>query len=132
MNDPAPWSLDRDPPRDESLGRLLRAVEGTPPGAAVDWERLHAAVMRGAARQWWDVVVQWARFAAVASVAAMLVSVMLLWRSGPDPAELTLGADVAPESVALARVVAAYPDDAVLSTLLQTVRNDEFISWSAQ
>ena len=132
MNDPSRWSLDQDPPRDESLGRLLRAAEGTPPGADVDWERLHAAVMRAAARQWWDVVVQWGRFATAASVAAMLVIGALLWRSGPDPAELTLAADVAPESVALARVVAAYPNDAVLTTLLQTARYDEFTSWGAQ
>ena len=68
MNDPSRWSLDQDPPRDESLARLLRAADGAVPGADVDWVRLQAAVMRDVepasgpprdvGREWWDVVVQ--------------------------------------------------------------------------
>jgi hypothetical protein len=142
MNDPSRWSLDQDPPRDESLGRLLRAADGSTPGADVDWERFRAAVMRGAVsvarparaggREWWEVVVQWRRVAAAASIAATLAAGALVWRAGGGTTEVTLSGDDPPESVALARVVAAYPDEAVLSSLLQTARADELTSWGEQ
>ena len=48
MNDPALWSHDQDPPRDDALARQLRAADGTAPGQNVDWERLRTAIMRGA------------------------------------------------------------------------------------
>jgi hypothetical protein len=140
MNDPALWSHDQDPPRDDALARQLRAADGAAPGQDVDWERLRTAIMRGAARaggpaarlppgEWWDVVVRWRQVAAAASVAAMLAAGALVWRSGGGAEEFAVGDDTAPESVALARVVAAYPDDAVLVSLLETARNDEFTSW---
>lgn len=142
MNDSTRWSLDRDPPRDESLGRLLRRAEGTAPGADVNWERLRAAVMRSAmsaagaateaGREWWEVVFQWRRTAAAASVAAMLAAGALLWNAGSGSEELALAGEDAPESVALARVVASFPDEAVLSSLLQTARTDELIAWGSQ
>ena len=142
MNDPSQWSLDQDPPRDDGLARLLRAADGPTPGAEVDWERLHAAVMRGATaqmgagpaappREWWDVLVQWRRVAAAASVAAMLAAGALVWRAESGTEELAV-ADAAPESVALARVVAAYPDEDVLSSLLQATRTDELTSWGVK
>jgi hypothetical protein len=135
------WSLDRDPPRDEALGRLLRSADG-PALNDMDWERLHAAIMRAAgasagvvpaesSREWWRVLVQWRRLAAAASVAAILVAGMLEWR-GESSSQTRELRDAAPESVALARVVAAYPDDDVLSSLLQTAGNDELASWEAQ
>ena len=136
MNDPSHWSLDQDPPRDEALARLLRAADDPAPGAEVDWERLHAAILRRAApgatapREWWDVVVQWRRVAAAAGVAALAAGV-LLWRADSAGSELAL-IDAAPESMALARVVAAYPDEAVLTSMLQGDRNDEFTSWGVQ
>ena len=140
MNDPARWSHDQDPPRDDALVRQLRAADGAAPGQDVDWERLRTAIMRGAARgggpgarlppgEWWDVVVRWRQVAAAASVAAMLAAGALVWRSGGGAEEFAVGDDTAPESVALARVVAAYPDDAVLVSFLETARNDEFTSW---
>jgi hypothetical protein len=143
MNDPAYWSHDQDPPRDDALARQLRAADGTAPGQDVDWERLRTAIMRGAARaggpaarlppgEWWDVVVRWRQVAAVASVAAMLAAGALVWRSGGGAEEFAVGEDTAPESVALARVVAAYPDDAVLVSFLETAHNDEFTSWGAR
>jgi hypothetical protein len=142
MNDPRRWWPKQDPPRDDALARLLRQADTPPPGADVDWERLHTAVMRGAVsrggiaaapqREWWDVVVQWRRVAAAASVAAMLGAGALLWSTGPDSPELASGDDAAPESLALARVVAAYPDDAVFTSLIQTARNDDFTSWGDQ
>ena len=143
MNDPAYWSHDQDPPRDDALARQLRAADGTVPGQDVDWERLRTAIMRGAARaggpaarlppgEWWDVVVRWRQVAAVASVAAMLAAGALVWRSGGGAEEFAVGEDTAPESVALARVVAAYPDDAVLVSFLETAHNDEFTSWGAR
>jgi hypothetical protein len=141
MNDPSHWSFDQDPPRDDALARLLRAADSSA-GGAVDWERLHTAVMRAATassgaapaaaqRPWWDMLVQWRRFAAAASVAAMLAAGGLVWRAESGASELDVG-DAAPESVALARVVAAYPDDDVLTSLLQTARNDDLASWEAQ
>ncbi len=131
MNDPSRWSLDQDPPRDDALARLLRAADHPAPEAEVDWERLHAAILRRAApREWWDVVVQWRRVAVAAGVAALAAGV-LLWRAESAGSELAL-ADAAPESAALARVVAAYPDEAVLTSLLQADRNDEFTAWGVQ
>jgi hypothetical protein len=141
MTDEPRWSLDRDPPRDEALGRLLRSAGG-PPTNDVDWERLHAAILRAARvsagvapavspREWWGVLVQWRRMAAAASVAAMLAAGALEWRGESSMQTLELR-DAAPESVALARVVAAYPDDDVLSSLIQTTGNDELASWGAQ
>ena len=141
MNGPSHWSFDQDPPRDDTLARVLRAGDRSA-GGAVDWEQLHAAIMRAAAassgaapvtaqRPWWDVLVQWRRFAAAASVAAMLAAGGLVWRGESGASDLDVG-DAAPESVALARVVAAYPDDDVLTSLLQTARNDDLASWGAQ
>ena len=138
MNDPSGWPLDHDPPRDDTLARLLRAADQPPPGADVDWDRLHGTIARRAGlrgapapREWWDVVVQWRRLAVAASVAAMLATAVLLSRSDSADTELTL-TDAAPESAALARVVAAYPDDAVLTSMLEESRTDEFTSWDTQ
>ena len=135
------WSLDRDPPRDEALGRLLRSADGPTPND-MDWERLHAAIIRaagvspgvapaGSSREWWGVLVQWRRLAAAASVAAMLAAGALEWRGESSTQTLALR-DAAPESVALARVVAAYPDDDVLNSLIQAAGSDEIASWGAQ
>jgi hypothetical protein len=141
MNDPRRWSPEQDPPRDDTLARLLRQAEGAR-GADVDWERLRAAVMRGAAspdrmvagppRDWWDVVAQWRRVAVAASVAAMLGTGAALWSTGLGSSELASGDEAAPESLALARVVADYPDDAVFTSLIQTAGNDDFTSWGDQ
>jgi hypothetical protein len=137
MNDSSRWSLDQDPPRDDALARLLGTADQPPPGADVDWERLHGAIVREAGlgrgsaatpRAWWDVVVQWRRLAAAASIATLLAAAALLWRTGPADGDLAL-TDATPESAALARVVAAYPDDAVLTSMLEQARTDEFTSW---
>ena len=130
------WSFNDDPPRDEALARLLRAGIPPVPEQEVAWDELHGAILRAArtapaARQWWDVVLEWRRVAIAASVAAMLAAGALLWQAGwgtDDEVALAAGA-AAPESVALARVVAAYPDDAVLTSLLQTAREDELTDW---
>jgi anti-sigma-K factor RskA len=135
MKDSSRWSLDQDPPRDDALARLLAAADQPPPGADVNWERLHGAIVRRAnlrgltaPREWWDVVVEWRRLAAAASIAALLAAAALLWQSDRSDAELAL-TDVAPESAALARVVASYPDDAVLTSMLEQSRTDEFTAW---
>ena len=137
MNDSSRWSLDQDPPRDEALARLLGAADQPPPGSDVDWERLRGAIVREAglgwgppstSREWWDVLVQWRRLAAAASIAALLAAAALLWRADSSDADLVL-TDAAPESAALARVVAAYPDDAVLTSMLEQSGTDEFTSW---
>ena len=142
MNDPALWSHDQDPLRDDALARHLRSADGAALDQDVDWERLRTAIMRGAARaggpvarlprgEWLDVVVRWRQVAVAASMAAMLAAASLVWRSGGG-VEFAVGEDTAPESVALARVVAAYPDDAVLVSFLEAARNDEFTSWVAR
>lgn len=139
MNDPNRWSLDEDPPRDAALARLLRAADGAGE-SGVDWEGLRAAILRGAAGagrglasdgsgQWWDVVLEWRRVAVAASVAAMLAAGALLWRTGAGADGPALAADTAPESVALARLVAAYPDDSVLTSLLATAGDDALTNW---
>ena len=142
MNDPTRWSLDQDPPRDEALARRLRAAEGVAPGHDPDWERLRAAIMTSAgpvgaapirpASEWLDVVVGWRRAAAAASVAAILAAGALVWQSGSAAEELAIGEEIAPESVALARVVADYPDDAVLVSFMENARNDELTSWGSR
>jgi hypothetical protein len=138
MTDPAHWSLDQDPPRDSALAQRLRSAEGAAPDADIDWDRLLSAIMaaagsrpgvHGTQREWWDVVVQWRRAAVAASVAAILGAGTLVWRGGPAAEELAIGEGTAPESVALARVVADYPDDAVLVSFLDNARADEFTSW---
>jgi hypothetical protein len=136
MNDPSRWSLDQDPPRDDALARLLAAADQPRPGADVDWERLGNTIVRradlrkavSAPREWWDVVVQWRRLAAAASIAALLAAAALLWQTDAADPDLAL-TDAAPESAALARVVAAYPDDAVLTSMLEQSRTDEFTAW---
>jgi hypothetical protein len=136
MNDPSRWSLDQDPPRDDALAQLLAAADQPRPGADVDWERLRNTIVRRAdlrgsvssPREWWDVVVQWRRLAAAASIAALLAAAALLWQTDASDADLAL-TEAAPESAALARVVAAYPDDAVLTSMLEQSRTDEFTSW---
>jgi len=139
MNDSTHWSFDDDPPRDPALARLLSA--GTPPVPEheVAWDRLHGAILGAAgtlpgARRWWDVVLEWRRAALAGSVAAMLAAGALLWRAGAGTEDdLALAADAAaPESVALARVVAAYPDDAVLASLLQSAREDVLTDWGTR
>ena len=107
----------------------------------MDWERLHAAVMRGVARagpggvtgaprEWLDVVVRWRQVAAAASVAAILGAGALLWSGGLGSSDADVDDETAPESVALARVVADYPDDAVFTSMIQAARTDEFTGWS--
>ena len=133
------WSFNDDPPRDEALARLLRTGIPPVPEHEVAWDELHGAILRAAraapgARQWWDVVLEWRRVAVAASVAAMLAAGALFWQAGGGTNdEVALAAEAAaPESVALARVVAAYPDDAVLTSLLQTAREDELTDWGSR
>jgi hypothetical protein len=139
MNEPMHCSPDLDPSRDPALARLLRAAESAPAVDDVDVERLRAAVMRRAVssggarpdapREWWDVVVQWRRLAAAASLAAILGAGALLWGADDDSADSALAEAAAPESVALARVVGDYPDDAVFTSFIQTAGSDELSSW---
>jgi hypothetical protein len=130
MSDEIRW--DQDPPPDESLARVLRAG-GAAPIEAVDWERLCQCVMRGAAsepgraRDWWEVVAQWGRVAMAASLAAMLVSGVLLWRAIAASAEPEVAA--APESIAVARAASAYPDEIAFASLVRTEHHDEFTTW---
>ena len=75
---------------------------------------------------------QWRRVALAASAAAILAAAAAVVAAPTRPAaELSL-TDAAPESAALARVVAAYPDEAVLTSMLEDRRNDEFTSWDTQ
>jgi len=132
---PSHWSLDTDPPRDETLAGLLRSADAAGPGA-VDWNGLHARILRAAgmaagapaAREWWDVVAQWRRVAVAASVAAILAAGTLLWRIGEGETEFSLN-DATPETAALARVVVAYPDEAVFTSMVEDAGTDELAAW---
>ncbi len=142
MTDEPRWLLDRDPPRDEALGRLMRLGGAPVPAEAVNWEGLSRGIMRrardarssvpGLSPYWWDAVAQWGRLAAVASLAALLAIGILLSQGSPSSAEQEATAGLSPESVAIARVVAAFPDDAVLTSLVQTAHQDEFTSWGTK
>lgn len=74
---------------------------------------------------------QWRRVAAAASVAAILGAGALVWGDGFDTSEQAV-VDDAPESMALARVVAAYPDEIVFTSMIQTARTDLIISGDDQ
>jgi hypothetical protein len=130
MSDEIRW--DRDPLRDEGLARILRAGNAAVPQDTVDWERLCRNVMRGAANSaalnWWEFVAQWGRVAVAASLAAMILSGFLLWQmiAGPPEPEL---ATAAPESIAVARVASAYPDETTFASLVRTEHHDEFTTW---
>ena len=52
----------------------------------------------------------------------------LLWSGGLGSSDADVDDATAPESVALARVVAEYPDEAVFTSMIQDARNDEFTS----
>jgi hypothetical protein len=134
MNDEMHRSTDRDPPPDEALGRVLRAGGADIPAGAVEWQRLRREIMRramsgGRSRDWWEFVVQWGGVAAAASLGAILLSGLLLWQEVSGPGEAS---SAAPESIAIARVAAAYPDETVFSSLVQTEHSDEFTSWDTR
>jgi len=130
MNDEIRW--DHDPPRDEGLGRLLRAGDSPSLYFAVDWERLCRNVMRGAANSvvpnWWEFVAQWGRVAVAASVAAMILSGVLIWQVVAGSPETELATAV-PESIAVARAASAYPDETTFASLVRTEHHDEFTTW---
>jgi anti-sigma-K factor RskA len=135
---PSRWSLDEDPPRDVALARLLRSADPPAGPRPVDWDRLHTRILAAAGRavrgpaagEWWDVVAQWRRGAVAASVAAILAAAAL-WQMERSEAEVSL-TDAAPETAALARVVVAYPDEAVFSTMVQDGRTDELVAWESR
>jgi hypothetical protein len=134
MSDEMRW--DRDPPRDEALARLLRAGDAAIPYRAVNWARLSDEVMRRARAGtagglWWECIAGWGRIAAAASIAAILVSGLLLWRTitSMPPAESVAAV---PESVAIARVATSYPVEPTFASLVQTEHHDEFTTWGAR
>jgi hypothetical protein len=120
---------NHDPSRDEWLARILRAAGGTVPYESVHWSRLRSNVLRRAAERaapgWWDVMAGWSRLAAAASIAAMLLSALLYWRAAPV-SSLPDSVAAAPESVAIARVATAYPDEPAFASLVQVEHRDEF------
>jgi hypothetical protein len=134
MSDETRW--DQDPPSDELLARLLRAGGAAVPDGVVDWERLCRNVMRSATGKgvgesdWWEVVAQWGRVAMAASLAAMLLSGLLLWQAMAGPSEPA--AIATPESIAVARAVSAYPDETAFASLVRTEHHDEFTAWGTR
>jgi hypothetical protein len=141
MIDDVRWSQDHDPDPDPALTRMLRAAGGEAPVDAVDWERLHGRVMERAAGpirrrspqpgEWYEIAARWIPVAAAAVLVAVLLSgVMVATTPGAlDPAETE---NQSPEAMAVARVVAAYPDDAVLASLMGTTTADELAEWSPE
>ncbi len=134
MNDETRWDID--PPRDEALGHLLHEGGAAMPVSAVNWSRIRREVMRRVAGQavggdWWEFVAGWGRVAVAASVAAMLVSVLLLWRAGSSSLE-PLAAAAVPESIAIARVATDYPVETAFASLVRTEHHDEFTTWGVR
>ena len=131
MSDDFGWSRDSDPPADPALTRLLQAATGDV-APDVNWERLHARVMEGAVAQlrsrredeWYDIVARWSPMAAAAILAAVLLggAVIAATSGSIDPAAVE---SEAPEAIAVARVVASYPEDAVLASLMDDATDDQ-------
>jgi len=133
MSDEMRW--DEDPPRDEALARLLRAGDAAVPYRTVNWARLSTEVMRRARAavpggDWWECIAGWGRIAVAASVAAILLSGLMLWRISSMPAGEAVG--TAPESVAIARVATAYPVETAFASLVRTEHHDEFTTWGVR
>lgn len=135
MSDQIRW--DKDPERDEALGRILRAGDTAVPHLHVNWDRLRLEIMRRVGGQgsrpgdWWEFIAQWGRVAVAASVAAMLFSSILLWRAisaSPVPEAMAIAA----ESVAIARAATAYPDEPAFASLVETEHHDEFTTWGVR
>jgi hypothetical protein len=125
--------MSADPRRDPDIARMLRAAGDAPILPAEEGERLVAAVMaavraevaRGAPPvSWWEVAARWLPAAAAAGVAAVLLSGAVILAAGRS------GADSAPETAAVAQVLASYPDDSVLATLLAGAAPDDLAPWS--
>jgi hypothetical protein len=138
MSDDVPWSRDHDPSPDPILARMLRAAEGEAPMDPVDWERLHARVMERAAghmrstwrpESWYEVAARWTPLAAAAVLGAVLLGGALV---ASTSGSLDQAESQAPEAIAVARVVAAYPNDAVLASLIDSETGDEVSEWSAE
>ena len=126
--------MSADPGRDPAIARILRAAGDTPSLSAGESERLQAAVMAAVRAEvargippasWWDVAARWLPAAAAAGLAAALLSgavILAAARSGMD-------VEAAPETAAVAQVLASYPDDSVLATLLAGGRTDDPAAW---
>lgn len=138
MSDDFGWSRDSDPPPDPALTRLLQAASDDVV-AEVDWERLHATVMGRAAAQlrsgrqeeWYEVAARWIPMAAAAILTAVLLSGAII-ATTPGSIDLAEAESDTPEAVAVARVVASYPDDAVLASLMGNATEDQANDWSGE
>ena len=141
MNDDFSRSQDHDPSPDPTLSRMLRAGGGEAPLDAVDWDRLHARVMRAAAEhmrlkerpepsEWYEVAARWFPLAAAAVLGAVLLTGALV-ATTPGSLDPEQDQNPSPAAVAVARVVAAYPNDAVLASLIGGETGDEVSEWGA-
>ena len=126
------------PPRDEALARLLRAGGTACRMSAVNWEsalpRDHAAGggSGSTAGDWWEFVAGWGRVAVAASVVAMLVSGLLLWRAISGSSEPWKSPRPRRNPIAIARVATAYPDETAFVSLVRTEHHDEFTAWGVR
>jgi hypothetical protein len=86
-----------DPRPDDALRSELRAEVGEPPYEAVDWERLRARVVSGAAAMlarrrverpatWWEEAAGWGRAAIPLAIAAGIALAVVLVRGADGPA----------------------------------------------
>jgi|GEM_PF-3791640 len=127
--------MNADPRRDPAIARILRAAGDTPALSAAESERLQAAVMAAVRAEvargippgsWWEVAARWLPAAAAAGLAVALLSGAVILAAARSAAD----AEPAPETAAVAQVLASYPDDSVLATLLAGGRADELAAWS--
>jgi hypothetical protein len=139
MSGDLPWNPDADPPRDPALAGLL--ARARPAGQPVDAGRLEQRVMaavhaelsrgNGPAVAWWEVTARWLPAAAAAGLAAVLLSGVVFAAS-------VLSGGVAdpdrgpPETEAVAQVIAHYPGDSVLATLISGAGGADLAPWSTR
>ena len=120
-----------DPPRDETLGALLRRATGDVPMGSVDWDALAARISRAlpsrASATWWSYADRWSRRMLPLALAASLVGALALWMS--DAPEGVLVAQVASTDV-LAEVVQGAPLEDVARTYARSVTADVSVSGS--
>jgi hypothetical protein len=124
---------DHDPDRDPVLQRALGSA-ARPPLAEADERRIEAAIMaavrrgvaEGVTAAWWEVAARWAPAAAVAGVAAVLLSGAVVFGATRGSAV----EETAPETAAVAQVIDRYPGDAVLASLISGDQPDALSPWS--
>ena len=115
-----------DPPRDATLGALLRQVDGDVPIRAVDWDALASRIARSlpgrASITWWSYAERWSQRMLPLALAASLIGVVALWQA--DELSGVAGASSAAVTDVVAEVVQGAPVDDAARSFARTVTAD--------